>query len=91
MSIKITYPREWYDHQPRYCSACSKPAKLKIEVRPDPLTPESKEYGPAQTLRLCPDHLVGLGDVLYEDTEAVRSRQRKGRVRQLLGLRKDER
>ncbi len=74
MSIKITRPPQWYDHQTRYCNACSKNATLKIETR---VEINDVEYGPAQTLKLCNEHLLELVDVLYQEVAVPRQRKLK--------------
>ncbi len=60
MSIRITHRADWHDHQAHGCMACNKMATMKIEVRVN-AAPEGKEWGPAQTLRLCRNH----ADITY--------------------------
>jgi hypothetical protein len=69
MGITVTYPSDWYDHQTRYCHACSNNAKMKIEVR---VEVNDVVYGPAQILRLCNEHLLELVDVMYEELHPKR-------------------
>ena len=54
MSIKITHRESWLDHQNMICMACNTMAVMKIEVRVTGA--KGKEFGPAQTLRLCRTH-----------------------------------
>jgi hypothetical protein len=60
MTIKITHPSDWNDSQSFICMACSKHAVLKIEARVG-VSAGQKEWGPAQTLRLCRNH----ADITY--------------------------
>lgn len=67
MSIKITHRESWLDHQTMICMACSTMAVMKIEVRVT--SPLGKEYGPAQTLRLCLNHTNTTYSLLQDELE----------------------
>ena len=88
MSVRLSRPKSWSDSQSFICMACNKHAIMKLEARVDVPT-DHKEWGPAQTLRLCRNHtdiVYGLLFDLFTEIERIEASEEAAPVIKIQSL-----